>query len=254
MTVPNKIFIIPYRNREQHKTHFDVYMKYILEDIPKDEYEIFFVHQQDNKPFNRGAMKNIGFLTMKDKYPQHYKNITFIFNDVDTVPYKKNLLNYDTTVGTVKHFFGFNFALGGIFSIKGSDFEKSRGFPNNWGWGLEDNTINKRVLNAGIKIDRSTFFPILSHNIIHVTDGVKRMLAKEEAWYYKEESLDSFHDIKNLVYKIENEFVQVTSFITKFSHNDRTYHVPANPGKIYNDKRFIPKDTIAHKFSKLHFK
>ena len=67
MTVPTKIFIVPYRNREQHKTHFDVYMKYILEDIPQDDYEIFFIHQQDNRPFNRGAMKNIGFLAMKDK-------------------------------------------------------------------------------------------------------------------------------------------------------------------------------------------
>ena len=253
MAVPTKIFIIPYRNREQHKIHFDVVMKYVLEDIPKHEYEIFFVHQQDNKPFNRGAMKNIGFLAMKDKYPQHYKNITFIFNDIDTVPCRKNLLNYNTSVGTVKHYYGFNFALGGIFSIKGSDFEKSRGFPNNWGWGLEDNTINKRVVTAGIKIDRSVFFPLLNHNIIHVTDGMTRMLAKEEVWHHVEESFDTFHDIKNLVYKIENEFVQVKSFTTKFSHNERTYYLPTQHTHIEKDKRYVPKNSMAHRFGKLHF-
>ena len=254
MPAPTKIFIIPYRNRVQHKTHFDIYMKYILEDIPKHEYEIFFVHQQDNKPFNRGAMKNIGFLAMKDKYPQHYKNITFIFNDVDTVPYRKNLLNYNTNVGTVKHFFGFHFALGGIVSIKGSDFEKTGGFPNNWGWGIEDNTMNRRVVSSGIKIDRSVFFPVLNHNIIHVTDGVKRMLTKEEVWRYDEALLDTFRDIKNLVYKIENEFIQVSSFTTKYSHNSQTYYTSNSPGLIQRDKRFIPKDTTAYRFGKLQFR
>ena len=159
-TVPSKIFIVPYRNRPHQKTHFSVYMKYVLEDFPETDYEIYFSHQCDARPFNRGAMKNIGFLAMKNKYPNDYKNINFIFNDVDTIPTDKNLLNYDTKPGIVKHFYGFEFALGGIFSIQGADFERANGFPGFWGWGMEDNAMNNRVLATNSIINRANFYPL----------------------------------------------------------------------------------------------
>jgi hypothetical protein len=47
----------------------------------------------------------------------------------------KNLINYATTVGNIKHFYGFTFTLGGIVSITGEDFEKMNGYLNLWSLG-----------------------------------------------------------------------------------------------------------------------
>ena len=214
-TIPKIVFIIPYRDRVEHKEFFTIYMKHVLEDIPKTDYEIYFVEQKNTLPFNRGAMKNIGFLALKYKYPDNYKNITFVFNDVDTVPYSKNIINYDTTPGIVKHFYGFKFALGGIFSIKGEDFEITNGFPNFWAWGGEDNYMQKRVEHVGLYIDRSVFFNILDKNILQLCDGVKRLICrKEAATVVNMTTADGLITIRNLNYEFKDEYINVYNFQT----------------------------------------
>lgn len=224
MEIPKIIFIVPYRNREPQKIHFTIYMNYILEDLPKNSYEIYFSHQNDNRYFNRGAIKNIGFLAMKKKYPHHYKNITFIFNDIDTIPNIKNIINYETTPKTIKHFYGFDFALGGFFSIKGADFEICDGFPNFWGWGLEDNIMQKRVLDNNMTIDRSNFFHLGDININHATDNPLRLINDRET-SSQLTSIEGLKDINKLVYNIEDSIIDVKYFETLF---------PINKNEFYN--------------------
>jgi len=213
---PRFIFIVPYRDREIHLEFFHRHMNFVLEDIPKNQYEILFIHQCDSRKFNRGAMKNIGFLAVRNKYPTDYRNITLVFNDIDTMPFKKNFLNYETKPGVIKHFYGYKFTLGGIVSITGGDFEKINGFPNLWAWGFEDNALQDRAVRAKLMIDRSQFYPIADKHIIQFNDGLTRNVNRNEYDRFSRGTNEGWNSISNLQYSIDAStgFVNVTAFST----------------------------------------
>ena len=218
VVVPKRIFIVPYRNRIQHKFFFSKYMSFLLED--KEDYEIYFSHQCDARTFNRGAIKNIGFIAAKNKYPQHYKDISFIFNDVDTIPFHK-IFDYDTTHGVVKHYYGFKYALGGIVVMKGADFEKTNGFPGFWGWGMEDNVLQKRCEAIGLHIDRSVFYNIGSPEMLQLFDGISRIISKKDPWRGEHDNrMDGLITISELKYTIDEKSENPNDNIFVF-HNPR---------------------------------
>jgi hypothetical protein len=214
-TIPKLVFIVPYRDREQQYKFFSKHMKTLLEDYNEKDYKIYYIHQTDTREFNRGAMKNIGFITVKEKYPNDYKNITLVFNDIDIMPFTKNFIDYETTPGIVKHFYGFTYTLGGIVSIKASDFEAINGFPNFWAWGYEDNMLQKRA-EKRYRIDRSNFYPIMDKNFLTLHDGITRLVNKREFDRYIHQTNEGIYSIKNLSYEIDNQtgFVNVVRFKT----------------------------------------
>ena len=221
LSPPKLVFIVPYRDREHHKHFFTQYMKnHILSQV--DDWAIFFAHQDDARPFNRGGMKNIGFMEVKKLYPESYRDMTFVFNDVDTVPCRAGSVSYETTHGTVKHFYGFTYALGGFFSITGGDFEKTNGFPNYWGWGFEDNAMNERVLAAGLTIARDTFFPIGDMNVIHLGHGTERTISQNEVNRYHMRhgwTHDGLNGIRGVVSSHDGDTINISNFQTNVSHN-----------------------------------
>ena len=194
------VFIVPYRDREADKAVFLAKMHDLLTAAgwPANTWQIILAHQCDKRPFNRGAMKNIGFLVVKRLYPTRYADLTLVFNDVDTFPTQAGLVHYMTDPGVVSHFFGYKFSLGGIFAIKGGDFERSLGFPNFWGWGLEDNMMQDRCIAADLTIDRNCFYPIKSPQITQRFDGYNRTLSMREAVVYTQETPDSLNNLTNV--------------------------------------------------------
>lgn len=167
-----RIFIVPYRNRLEHKTFFLNYLPHVV-----GESRVLFVHQCDARPFNRGAMKNIGFLAVKALYPDTYRDIDLVFNDVDIMPYTKDVFHYDTEPGVVRHNYGYDTCLSASFVIKAGDFERTNGFPNLWTWGLEDFIMQERAIIAGLRIDRSRFRPVGSRSVLQFFDGSTRPMS-----------------------------------------------------------------------------
>ena len=225
-----KIFIIPYRDRAPHKEIFLNQMEKILDD--EIEYEILFCHQCDQRKFNRGGMRNIGFLYAKEKY-SNWKDITFIFHDIDYLPYTK-LFNYETVKGTVTHFYGLKFAFGGIWAIKGIDYEKIKGFPNYWAWGFEDNKIRDKWVKIGGKINYDQFIHYSDKRVVKLDCSLhghdKRLVNRHNLHFAVNDNykISGFHTIRDLKYNIEDvkknvKMINITNFLTERAENSQKY-------------------------------
>jgi len=247
--IPKIIFIVPYRDREEHQRFFKRHMEQeILSIYQKEEYKIYYIHQNDKRDFNRGALKNIGFKIVKEKFPNNYKKIILIFNDVDTMPFNKNFLNYETNSGVVKHFYGYKYALGGIVSIVAEDFESVNGYPNLWAWGFEDNMLQQRVLkNPNLSIDRTQFYPILDKNILQLNDGLARMVNRKEFDRYINNTIEGINSITDLNYEIDENsgFVHVNNFKTghTIDNSQSTMHDLRKGNIPYKPHDFKKKNT-----------
>jgi hypothetical protein len=132
----------------------------------------------------------------------------------------------------VKHFYGYKYALGGIVSIKASDFERINGFPNYWAWGYEDNALQMRVTNSGLSINRNQFYPIMDKNILQMKDGLQRLVNRNEFERFVDEYKyniinDGISTISSLEYKEDSNtnFVNVFHFKTGVPDQSATNQV-----------------------------
>ena len=251
MGAPVYIFVVPYRDRESFKNVYLNHMIWILED-ETEPYEIIFSHQDDLRPFNRGAMKNLGFWYIRKTYPNDYKNINIIFQDVDTMPGDKKTMNFETTKGIVKHYYGFNFALGGIFSIKGEDFERTNGFPNFWGWGFEDNAMNARCKQNKITIDRDNWYKYQSKHILQFATGPYRLIDNSAVKKLKnlpiKRGISDIKDIEFNVSSLRNNIIMVN--FTKWSipetSDDVSFRADIMRGKLRDHNSRASKNSMMH--------
>jgi hypothetical protein len=188
-------FIIPYRNRKEHLDEFIKRFTDMLKDKDIDA-QFYIIHQMNPRDFNRGALMNIGFLEVSKTQPDSL----FIFHDVDTIPTYWGSVIYDTKIGEIRHPIGEkNKNLGGICCFWKSEFEKVNGFPNYWGWGIEDVTLMYRVQKHKITIDEN--------NITHLDDTKKLYLPKHKKDTNKEiESANKNTELHHIELRTNNPY------------------------------------------------
>ena len=140
--------VVPYRDRASHLEQF---VPAITAAIPG--VELLVVEQGNDKPFNRGALCNVGFIFSSHSH--------VIFHDVDMIPDGVDYSPQDgaTHLATAASQFEYKMPylqyFGGVTMFDRSSFAECNGFPANYyGWGLEDDALLDRANLAGIKIGR----------------------------------------------------------------------------------------------------
>lgn len=202
-------FIIPYRNRKEHLNEF--IKRFAVFNIDAHFYIIHQIHPGD---FNRGALLNIGFLEASKINPDGL----FIFHDVDTYPTYWGSINYETKKGEIRHPIKTDENLGTICCFWKKEFELINGFPNYWGWGIEDCTILHRAQKYNIPIDRNNsvdlndknkiYNPIHYRNIKKETETCK----KNTELHQKEVEIGISNGLFSIEYTVLSSFELVPRF------------------------------------------
>lgn len=148
----NLTIVIPFSQDRENQ------LKELLPQLP--EHTKVIVVEQLNKEigFNRGLMKNIGFL---------YSHTDYVcFHDVDYIDINVDYTEVETPTSLANyHLSNYNF-FGGVVLMKSEHFNKCNGYSNLYfQWGLEDDDLLRRLRNEGLdKQNRFGEFNILNHD------------------------------------------------------------------------------------------
>lgn len=179
--------LVPYRDRLDHLARF---VPHVTKYLEQDEHlqgvspQIVIVEQHDNKPFNKGALLNAGFLVAENALDY------VCFHDVDFLPIDADysIPEYPTRriwrgaesrpcepggVHLINH--RFDWLFGGVSIFRKAHFRRVNGFSNLYqGWGYEDGDLRERCRAEGLgpEFGHGQFEPL-----DHVNRGINRDLS-----------------------------------------------------------------------------
>jgi hypothetical protein len=144
--------VVPFRDRYAHLQPF---LDAIVPALNKKEidFKIVIVEQTFTKQFNRGMMKNIGYLYQDADY--------YCFHDIDMLPIESDYSYCEYPTHLAEKVEQFNWQLpypdffGGVVMFTKEDFETIQGYSNDyWGWGAEDDDLRVRATRKELKLQR----------------------------------------------------------------------------------------------------
>lgn len=149
--------IVPYRDRQEQLDRFITHIDQFFQD--KDiEYDVLVVEQDNDKPFNRGKLLNVGFLELYENYDY------FCFHDVDMLPedadysYVNKPTHMAVEVENNEWELLYPDYFGGVTLFPTDQFFQVNGYSNEyWGWGFEDDDLLIRCKNSSLPLDVIAF-------------------------------------------------------------------------------------------------
>ena len=161
-------FVIPYRDRAEHLARF----KDAIEAHAVGKYAPVFViaEQEAGRPFNRGAMLNLG----TERVLAIDAGATVVLHDVDMLPgpdIRYELGDYDfhhlaSAASQFDYQQPYPDYFGGVVVTTPLDMVNVGGYPMEfWGWGGEDDALFARIKNVGANWGRCKYgrFTSLAH-------------------------------------------------------------------------------------------
>ncbi|CAG9584303.1 unnamed protein product [Danaus chrysippus] len=149
--------LVTYRNRQ---SQLDIFIPYMHNFLRKQRihYKIYVIEQQDNKPWNKGILYNIGAKqAIADKFP------CLILHDVDLLPLDEANLyaclrqprHMSASIDKFRYVLIYSNLVGGVLAITSEQYMEVNGFSNKYeGWGGEDDDFANRLRIYDLQIMR----------------------------------------------------------------------------------------------------
>ena len=192
--------VVPFRARPEHLALFVPHMRsYFARDkgdrhIP---YSVLIVEQSPGLPFNRGALKNVGF-----QLGQNASEYT-CFHDIDYLPiwsdyswtsqptplvwYGAEERPVSSKGGVIRH--DMDHFYGGALLVPNDTFRSINGYGiDYWGWGYEDLDLIRRFEARGIAVGRrkGTYHPLNHDNEGFRSNGAPSAAAETNLSLYRQ--------------------------------------------------------------------
>lgn len=183
---------VPYRNREEHLIQFVPGVKEYLNSQGIEDYCIYFGHQADNLPFNRGMTKNIAA-----RYAFEDGCDYIAWHDIDMIPEIGGGANYScpgkypvhiaTSISQMDYKLEYSEYFGGVVLFTKAQVEKINGYSNEyWEWGMEDDDLFWRCYLEGL-VPRKKYSEHPGQSFFHFTGNTS----------YLKVPVENFPNIRN---------------------------------------------------------
>jgi hypothetical protein len=197
---------IPYRARGDNlfrRDHLKEFYKCITKFLKNISFKLVVLEQNNNLPFNRGLLLNVGFLECEKQVNSKIKY--YCHHNCDLLPEDSTLDYSYTCIKSIRDLFGYHSGLGGICIINRNDFRNINGFCNNmWAWGSEDLCIKQRADKQNIKVIRTQYNSGVKE-FSHIRDGSSNSINSEKI-------NNNNTGLKNIKYIIDKKYINKIVF------------------------------------------